>query len=93
MFAVNNQLDVIYYQSVRNNLPEPRKVSAAFHTSQEMPDQVHSLMTMQFGQFLDHDITFTPEVEEAEPLCCEEPTVITVTHTPCKVVMTVYILQ
>ncbi len=68
----------VILQSIRNNLPEPRKVSNAFHDQiQDVPDNLHTLMTMQFGQFLDHDLTFTPEVEAEpnEPLCCDEPLV------------------
>ncbi len=60
-------------QGIPNNLPEPRKVSTAFHPSTSVPDTVHSLMVMQFSQFLDHDITRTPEVEVED--CCEEPLV------------------
>ena len=44
-----------------SKLPNPRKVSRVVHrTHQESKSTKASLMLMQFGQFLDHDITFTP---------------------------------
>ena len=50
-------------------VPSAREVSEAFHRAQvsmpESPGPVTNKglthMTMQFGQFLDHDITFTPQ--------------------------------
>ncbi len=55
-----------------NQLPEPREVSKMFHPSEDHTSTVHSLMVMQFGQFLDHDITLTPEAELEEGVdCCD----------------------
>ena len=43
-------------------LPSPRDISAAVHGVQETENRpAVSVMLMQFGQFLDHDITLTPE--------------------------------
>ena len=50
-------------------LPNARLVSANFHTDSDVPDNVATHMVTQWGQFLDHDITLTPE-EHAED-CCE----------------------
>ena len=50
-------------------LPNVRLVSRKFHPDTDVPDTVATLMVMQFGQFLDHDVTQTPETEEEE--CCE----------------------
>ena len=44
-----------------------RQVSHNFHTDTNAPDVRITTMVMQFGQFLDHDMTLTPETE-AE--CC-----------------------
>ena len=45
-----------------STLPSPRRISSAIHRGKE-PDGESSItvMLMQFAQFLDHDITLTPE--------------------------------
>ena len=63
-------LDPAYEDSVEvprgglspSSLPNARAVSRAVHrTEQVVGNKGASLMVMQFGQFLDHDITLTPE--------------------------------
>ena len=44
-------------------------MSANFHSDSDVPDPVATHMVTQWGQFLDHDITLTPESEAEE--CCE----------------------
>ena len=45
-----------------SSLPSPRKVSSAIHRSNGKGTSPSiSVMLMQFGQFLDHDIALTPE--------------------------------
>ena len=45
-----------------SNIPNPRAISSAVHRVQgTKPLQPVSVMLMQFGQFLDHDLTLTPE--------------------------------
>jgi len=41
-------------------LPSARMISANIHNDVSAPHTRYSLMVMQFAQFLDHDITFTP---------------------------------
>ncbi|CAG0880270.1 unnamed protein product [Cyprideis torosa] len=41
-------------------LPTPRAVSLSIHDDVAAPHVRYTLLTMQFAQFLDHDITFTP---------------------------------
>ena len=43
-----------------SKLPSPRTISTAIHDDVPHPHSRYTLMVMQFGQFLDHDITFTP---------------------------------
>lgn len=51
------------------SLPTPRRISNLMHDHNSPPkDKYHTLMVMQLGQFLDHDITFTPEVKVED--CC-----------------------
>ena len=46
-----------------SSLPNPRSVSRAVHRpGQGVRSKNVSLMVMQFGQFLDHDLTLTPEL-------------------------------
>jgi len=52
-------------------LPNVREVSSTFHPDQNIPQNKFSLMVMQFGQFLDHDMALTPEVVVEG--CCEHP--------------------
>ena len=50
-------------------LPSPRQLSSALISNEDHPDNDFTLLLMQWGQFLDHDITLTPETEAEE--CCE----------------------
>ena len=44
-----------------SSLPNPRWVSQRNHPDSDIPDYRFTHMVMQFGQFLDHDITMTPK--------------------------------
>ena len=51
--------------------PNPRLVSSHFHTDDVKAfDQQITHMVTQFGQFLDHDLTLTPEEEIHD--CCQD---------------------
>jgi len=52
-------------------LPNPRWMSKRNHPDEDRPDSRYTHMVMQFGQFLDHDITLTPKDESLN--CCDEP--------------------
>ena len=45
-----------------SRIPNPRTVSQDIHTNEPAPDPKYTLMLMQWGQFIDHDITHTPMV-------------------------------
>lgn len=50
-------------KSVRGSrIPNPRTVSQDIHTNEAAPDPKYTLMLMQWGQFIDHDMTHTPMV-------------------------------
>ena len=51
-------------------LPNARKISQTFHRNTTNEDTVLTHMVTQWGQFLDHDIVFTPEVHITD--CCSE---------------------
>jgi len=54
---------------VKRLLPNPRWMSQRNHPEEDVPDARYTHMVMQFGQFLDHDITLTPKDEELN--CCK----------------------
>ena len=49
-------------------LPDPRTVSSAFHVNNPVTSSRATHMLPLFGQFLDHDLTLTPEIEQED--CC-----------------------
>jgi len=53
-----------------SKLPNPRRISQRNHPDNDNPDTRYTMMVMQFGQFLDHDITVTPKDETVD--CCKE---------------------
>jgi len=60
-------------------LPSARVVSTATISSEGKENKKYTLMLMQWGQFVDHDITHTPVVkgnEESGILCCEDGDII-----------------
>lgn len=44
----------------RGPLPSPRLISTNMHNDVSAPHVRYTLMVMQWGQFIDHDIIFTP---------------------------------
>ena len=44
-----------------SSLPNPRWISQKNHPDADHPDYRFTHMVMQFGQFLDHDVTLTPK--------------------------------
>ena len=58
-----------------SGLPSARTISNFLHRNTAPPtDPRFTLMLMQFGQFVDHDLSFTPEVNlDLEAGCCEDP--------------------
>eukprot|EP00091_Calanus_sinicus_P012987 TRINITY_DN28975_c0_g1_i1.p1 TRINITY_DN28975_c0_g1~~TRINITY_DN28975_c0_g1_i1.p1 ORF type:complete len:169 (+),score=30.97 TRINITY_DN28975_c0_g1_i1:222-728(+) len=59
------------------SLPSARLVSISLTSTGETSDPTFTLNLMQYGQFLDHDITFTPLFNNAEGSgikCCDEKT-------------------
>ncbi len=46
-----------------SDLPSPRSASDALIPDRDKPSPEFTLMLMQWGQFLDHDLTHTPMVK------------------------------
>ena len=49
---------------ISHRLPNPRSISKMnnkLDTTDNLPDSRYTHMVMQFGQFLDHDITLSPK--------------------------------
>ncbi|XP_066966449.1 peroxidase-like [Macrobrachium rosenbergii] len=63
-------------ESVRGgDLPNPRKTSATIHRALNRPAYRITMMVMQWGQFLDHDLTATAQTRgfnHSVPKCCNE---------------------
>ena len=59
------------YSRQSGSLPLARTVSITFHPDEDLPSQQVTHMVTQWGQFLDHDITLTPENEVHD--CCHDP--------------------
>ena len=51
-----------------SSLPNPRWISQKNHPDSDNPDYRFTHMVMQFGQFLDHDITLTPKDGKSKTL-------------------------
>ncbi|KAG1649570.1 Peroxidasin [Nymphon striatum] len=66
-------------------LPSPRLVSTTVHYDVDSPHVRYSLLVMQFGQFLDHDLTMTPVSEgfEGSILDCKLCDSTTSVHPEC----------
>merc|ERR1711935_928875 len=56
----------------RDTLPSARTVSHLFFTNMSVPSPALTHMVTQFGQFLDHDVTGTPEFHSPDN-CCANP--------------------
>ena len=50
-------------------LPSPRDISRKLHLDKSVPSRVHSALTMQVGQFLDHDITLSANTKTPRNCC------------------------
>ena len=50
-------------------MPSPRLISTTVTINESLPSYEATLLTMQFGQFLDHDLTFTPRAATAVTCC------------------------
>ncbi|KAL7633336.1 UNVERIFIED_CONTAM: hypothetical protein RMT77_016442 [Armadillidium vulgare] len=59
-------------------LPKPRTISLALgNAPQVVRNNENSLMLMQWGQYVDHDIVFTPERHETIPCCADDKNLAT----------------
>ena len=49
----------IRLDSTGQDLPNPRTISFTLSTDKDAPHHMNTLMLMQWGQFLDHDLSHT----------------------------------
>ncbi len=58
-----------------SSLPSARSLSSALISDRDNPSREHTLMLMQWGQFLDHDVTHTPlsKGEDGDDILCCSP--------------------
>ncbi|XP_030762974.1 peroxidasin homolog isoform X2 [Sitophilus oryzae] len=81
LFPMQRFLAPVYedgLQSIRRSifgdpLPSPRQISKVIHVDRNNELQSVTLMFMQWGQFIDHDITSTVKIQsfnESIPQCC-----------------------
>ena len=61
-------------------LPNARLASSLLHSDDDVPNYDVNLILMQFGQFLDHDISLSPEHENTN--CCNIPPLGDPDHDP-----------
>ncbi|XP_057379557.1 chorion peroxidase-like [Daphnia carinata] len=72
-----------------NPLPSPRLISTTVMVNDTVPDPSVTLLTMQWGQFLDHDLTLTPTFTKSDgsayQCCSREQTGVDVVppHPEC----------
>ncbi len=71
--------------SYPNQLPEPRTISRVFHTTDDGTSETQTLMLMQFGQFVTHDVTLTPEADLEDGVDCCEVSIDSVYNDDCLV--------
>jgi len=74
----------------KSPLPSPRLISKTILVNDSVPNPAVSLLAMQWGQFLDHDLTSTPTFKNAEGkeyTCCSTDsigtTLLTTPHPEC----------
>jgi len=65
----------------RDTLPSARTISHIFHTDINLASPSSTHMVTQWGQFLDHDITGTPEFEDPAD-CCANPDAVECINIP-----------
>lgn len=69
-----------------SQLPSARVVSFSLAQAVNSPDPKHTLMVMQWGQFLDHDLTLTASTRAATGqglVCCDDRTQNPINHHAC----------
>ena len=67
----NNYLPLPMFRSVTGHpLPSARSVSQSVHTDRQLTNN-STLMLMQWGQFLDHDITIVPMLQGDKCTRCQ----------------------
>ena len=66
---LQNQRSDLFMGPFSPPVPSPRVVSLGIVQDREVNDSAHTLMLMQWGQFMDHDMTIIPEHDFCPPGC------------------------